>query len=85
VGPGPVGVAAGLVLGLVVSGLEGDADLLEVVLASDTRCRIPDPSGGWEEEADQDGDDADHDQEFDQREGDAPRGRMTGEHEPTSR
>jgi hypothetical protein len=79
-----VGVAAGLVFGLVVAGLEGDADVLEVVLANDTRCRIPDPSGGRDEEADEDGDDADHHQQFDQCEGTAPTGLMKGEHEPTS-
>src|SRR5262249_51418855 len=55
-------------LGVVV-GVQGQADLLQVVAAEDPGGRRPDLLDGRQEEADQDGDDADHDKQLDQCEG----------------
>ena len=57
--PGPVRA-------LVV--VEGQADLLEVVLAPGTGRGLAGLLDGGEEQADQDGDDGDHHQQFDERE-----------------
>src|SRR5262249_12074145 len=62
--------------GAVVVGVQGDADLLEVVLALGAGGGFADLLDGGQQQADQDGDDGDHDQQFDEGEGSAaPHGR----------
>ena len=60
--------AAGEVAEGAVVVVEGEADLLEVVGALQARGRIADLLDGGQQQADQDGDDGDHHQQFDQRE-----------------
>ena len=52
----------------VVVGVQGDPDLLQVVLALRPGRGVPHLLDGGQEQPDQDGDDRDHDEKFDQRE-----------------
>ena len=54
---------------VVVVRMEGHANLVEVVVALDARRRGPDFLHGGQQQPNQDGDDGNHHQEFDQREG----------------
>ena len=53
----------------VVERVDGDADLLEVVAALQAGAGLADLLHGRQEESDEDGDDGDHHQKFDEREG----------------
>jgi hypothetical protein len=55
------------VVGVVVA-VQGQANLLKVVLAFQRVGRLPNLLHGGEKQADQNGDDSDNDQEFDERE-----------------
>ena len=48
--------------------VQGEADLLQVVLALHAGGGLADLLDGGQQQADQDGDDGDHDQQFDERE-----------------
>jgi hypothetical protein len=50
-------------------GVEGETDLLEIVLALRTRSGFANLSGGGHKQADQHGDDREDHQELDEREG----------------
>jgi len=67
-----VRAAGGEVPDAVVVVLKGEADLLEVVGALHSGGGFTHLLDGGEQQADQDGDDGDHDEQFDQREGALP-------------